>query len=130
MRKLTLFCGIVLFLVSQAAGQTTFGSITGAVTDPTGAVIPGAGVSVINDGTGIERKFTTSAGGVFNVPNLDVGRYRVSVTAPGFARYERTGLILSSNQVVNVDVRLELATTTTMTEVSAAAPFRAVIPAL
>jgi hypothetical protein len=108
--------------VSQAAGQTTFGSITGTVTDPSGGVIPGAGVAVTSEGTGIERKVTTSAGGVFNVPNLDVGRYRVTVTASGFARYERSGLVLSSNQVLNVDATLELSTTTTITEVRGAAP--------
>ncbi len=85
-----------LFFISQCAGQTTFGSITGAVTDQTGAVIPGATVSVANEGTHIERKVTTSTGGLFNVPNLDIGSYRVTVTAAGFARYERTGLTLLS----------------------------------
>lgn len=113
---------VSLWLTTAASGQTTFGSITGTVADPSGAVVPGASVSVNNEGTGIERKVTTSAGGLFNVPNLDVGRYRVTITASGFARYERSGLILSSNQVLNVDAGLELATTTTITEVRGAAP--------
>ncbi|PYT21184.1 MAG: hypothetical protein DMG57_39440, partial [Acidobacteria bacterium] len=106
MRKLAVCFTIFVFFVRQGAAQTTFGSITGAVTDQSGAVIPGASVSVTNAGTGIERTVTTSTGGLFNVPNLDVGSYRVTVIATGFARYERSGLALSTNQVLNVDARL------------------------
>jgi hypothetical protein len=113
---------MLLLFAAHAAGQTTFGSITGTVVDPTGAVVPSAAVSVINEGTGLERKLTTSTGGVFNAPNLDLGVYRVTVTAAGFARYERKGLVLSSNQVLNVDAELELATTATITEVREAPP--------
>ncbi len=122
MRQLTLLITMFLFFVSQAAGQTTFGSITGVVTDPSGAVVPGVTVSVTNEGTGLDRKVVTSSGGVFNVPNLDVGTYRVTVTATGFATYERSGLVLSSNQVLNIDASLKLETTATVTEVQAATP--------
>jgi hypothetical protein len=111
-----------LFFVSQAAGQTTFGSITGVVTDPSGAVVPGVTVTVTNEGTGLERKVTTSGGGVFNVPSLDVGTYRVTVNAPGFATFERSGVVLSSNQVLNINAGLTLETTVTVTEVRAATP--------
>ena len=122
MRQLTLLITMFLFFVSQATGQTTFGSITGVVTDPSGAVVPGVTVSVTNEGTGLDRKVVTSSGGVFNVPNLDVGTYRVTVTATGFATYERSGLVLSSNQVLNIDASLKLETTATVTEVQAATP--------
>jgi Carboxypeptidase regulatory-like domain/TonB dependent receptor-like, beta-barrel len=122
MRQLTLLITMLLFFVSQATGQTTFGSITGVVTDPSGAVVPGVTVSVTNEGTGLDRKVVTSSGGVFNVPNLDVGTYRVTVTAPGFATYERSGLVLSSNQVLNIDASLKLETASTVTEVQAATP--------
>ena len=67
MKLLTAFAVVFLCLTSPVFGQTTFGSITGTVTDPTGAVIPGAAVSVTNAGTGIERKVITSAGGVVDV---------------------------------------------------------------
>ena len=108
-------------LALPCAGQTTFGSITGTVTDPSGALVPAAAVSVTNEGTGGVRKVTASSGGVFNVPNLDLGTYRIVITAEGFARYERGGLTLSTNQVLNVDARLEMGTTATVTEVQAAA---------
>ncbi len=120
MKLSTLGAVVCLLLANPAFTQTTFGSITGTVTDPTGAVIPEASVSVANQLTGIERKVTTSAAGVFNVPNLDIGTYRVTVTASGFARYERPDLVLNSNQTLNVDARLELATTATVTEVRGA----------
>jgi hypothetical protein len=113
---------LFLCLTSLGVGQTTLSSITGTVTDPSGAVVPGANVTVTNEGTQIARQVTTGTSGVFNVPNLNVGTYRVTVTAPGFARYERGGLVLTANQVLNVDTRLELAATATVTEVRAATP--------
>src|SRR4029434_440804 len=100
---------------------SAFCFMTGSVTHPSGAVVPGVTVSVTNEGTGLERKVVTSSGGVFNVPNLDVGTYRVTVTATGFATSERSGLVLSSNQVLNIDASLKLETTSTVTEVQAAA---------
>ena len=68
---LRAFPGVFLFLclacVSPATAQTTFGSITGAVTDQTGSVIPGERVTVINEGNGAERRVETTNAGVFNV---------------------------------------------------------------
>ena len=59
--------------ISLGLSQSTFGSITGSVKDPTGSVVPAADVEVTNDGTGATRRVTTSSAGVFNVPNLDLG---------------------------------------------------------
>ena len=98
-----------LFAVSPGITQTTFGSITGVVTDPSGAVVPGAKVSIINEEQGMVRQADTGKSGTFSVPNLDVGTYRLRVSATSFAAYERTGLILSANQVLNVNVQLSLA---------------------
>jgi hypothetical protein len=109
-------------LVSPGVAQSTFGSVTGAVKDPTGAVVPSADVEVINDGTGTTRKVTTSSAGVFNVPNLDNGAYRVRVSAAGFTTYERGGLNLAANQILNLDVQLKLGATTSVLEVQAPSP--------
>jgi len=92
-------------------GQSTFGSVTGTVTDPSGAVIPAARVEVTNEGTGTTRDVTTSSAGVFNVPNLDIGTYKVKVTAKGFSPHERTGLHLTANQIVDLPISLTLGTT-------------------
>src|SRR5579883_2231794 len=71
-------------------GQTTSATITGTVTDPSGGVVPGAKVTVTNEGEGTVRDVTTGNTGVFSVPNLTVGRYRLHVTASGFAAYDLT----------------------------------------
>ncbi len=98
-----------LFALSPGTSQTTFGSITGVVTDPSGAVIPGAKVTVISEGQGMVRSAITGNGGAFSVPNLSVGPYRLQVSSSGFAQYDRSGLNLSANEVLNVNVQLTVA---------------------
>ena len=88
--KLAWLFAALLFSISLAHGQTTFGSITGAVPDPTGAVVPGAGVRV------------------FNVPNLEVGTYPVSITAAGFAFFEGGGLVLKRTPGWIRDSKMEI----------------------
>ena len=60
-----------LLFTSRSLAQSSSGSITGTVKDPTGSLVPAAEVEVINDGTGSTRRMTTSSAGVFNVPNLE-----------------------------------------------------------
>src|ERR1035437_10037794 len=108
---------ITALLPFPVAAQTTFGSVTGMVTDPSGAVIPAAIVIVTNEGTGLERHANTSDSGVFNVPNLNVGPYRVRVEAAGFQPQERTGLVLNANQVINVNIEMAVAAATATAEV-------------
>src|SRR5260370_34996089 len=99
---------LLLLGVSEVFGQTTFATITGTVTDPSGAVLPGAKVTVTSEGEGTVRDVLTGSTGVFTVPNLTVGTYRLHVTATGFGAHDRTGIILSANQVVNADVKMAL----------------------
>jgi hypothetical protein len=65
---------------------------------------------------------TTTSAGVFNVPNLDLGTYRVRVSAKGFNTYDHPNLVLEANQVVNLDVRLSLGTASNVVEVQGTAP--------
>src|SRR5712692_8303673 len=111
-----------LLFISLGLSQSTFGSITGSVKDPTGSVVPAADVEVTNDGTGSTRRVTTSSSGVFNAPNLDIGSYKVRVSGKGFTTYERGGLNLIANQIISVDVQLALGATTTLVEVRGASP--------
>jgi hypothetical protein len=99
-----------LFLLASLAGygQSTFGTITGTVTDPSGAVVPNATVIVTSEAEGAVREVSTGSTGVFAVPNLKVGGYRLQVNAAGFAGYNATGLNLNANQVLNADVKLSL----------------------
>src|SRR6201996_7966231 len=78
----------LLFLLLAAAGsvsaQTFRGTILGTVTDPSGAVVAGAQVTVKNTGTGLQRSTTTSGDGSYSLPELPIGTYDVTVTQAGF----------------------------------------------
>src|SRR5262249_59612183 len=85
MRRFHLLA-IVLCLVTsltRLAGQTTTGSIVGTVSDPSGAVIAGANITVTNINTGIAVKTTSDSAGDYVVTPLSVGRYSVTVEAAG-----------------------------------------------
>jgi hypothetical protein len=114
---------LIGFLFASASlAQSTFGSFTGSVKDPSGALVAAASVEVINEGTGATRKVTTSSAGVFNVPNLDIGNYRIRVSAKGFNSYDRTKLFLEANQIINLDIGLTLGGTIEVVEVQGASP--------
>ncbi len=113
---LSLFCPI--FTIS---GQTTTGAITGTVTDPSGAVVPNAQVTVLNEAEGTARQLTTNNSGTFTAPDLTVGTYKVRVNDPGFAQFESANLSLTANQVLNVDVHLSVAAAGATVEVAATA---------
>jgi hypothetical protein len=76
-----------------AVAQRPDGSISGTVKDPSGAVIPGAAVTITHDQTGAVRTSSTSAAGNYTVPSLLVGTYTVKIEATGFAAYTRTGTV-------------------------------------
>ncbi len=88
---------------SQVAGT---GSIQGTIQDATGAVIPGASVTITNVSTQTHRSVKTDASGVYSFPNIEIGTYTVSVSASGFETYQRTGIVLEvgSNIAVNVSM--------------------------
>ncbi len=112
----------LFFLAFPGAAQSTFGSITGMVSDPSGGMVPNAKVWVTNLGTQSVRETTTGTAGVYNVPNLDLGTYLLRVSADGFTTYERTGLRLVSNQVLNINVTLEVGATSSVVQVEGTAP--------
>jgi hypothetical protein len=111
-----------LLFTPIALAQSTFGSITGTITDPSGAIVPTADVLVTNEGTAITRRVTSSSSGLFNVPNLDTGTYTVHVSAKGFTPYDREGLVLMANQIINVDARLTMGASSQAVEVVGASP--------
>ncbi len=106
------------FLSPVLVGQTTTGTITGTVTDPSGAVVPQVTVTVVNPAEGSGRDVKTTNAGVFTAPNLTIGVYRVRVNSPGFAAFETPEMTLSANQVLNAEVHLTLASAGTTVQVS------------
>ena len=106
MRPRSLYT-LALFLAAVPSwSQSITGSITGIVTDASGAIIPGARIAVFNLGTGIRSAATVDATGNYNVPLLPRGDYRMEVSASGFKRFVREGLVLQVQQTARVDVQM------------------------
>jgi hypothetical protein len=91
----------------NAFGQTFSASITGTVTDPSGAVIPGARVQLTKVSTKDSRTAVTSGRGAYNFQNLLPGTYEIRASAQGFKEYVKTGLILRANTAASVDTQLQ-----------------------
>jgi len=111
MQKKSTIVGLLLIpllLAAAAHAQIRSATITGTVTDPTGAVVPRAQVIVTEEQTGVEYKTETTDAGLYTVPYLPAGTYRVVVTAPGFSEYRQTGIAVSVAQSVKVDVSLKV----------------------
>lgn len=112
----------VVFLPLIAFGQATFGTITGTVSDSTGAVVPNVTIEVTNEGTAIARSTTTDAAGNYVAPNLNAGVYRVHAKAAGFKTYLARGISLDALRTVRVDIALEVGEVGTEVTVQSAAP--------
>src|SRR5207249_1802750 len=100
----------VLFFLCVSASQAQIGTatITGRVTDATGAVVPGVAVTVVNTDTNFQFVTTTNADGLFRVQSLQPGPYRVSFQSAGFKRVVRENIILRVDDVLPVDTSLEV----------------------
>ncbi|HKT89716.1 MAG TPA: carboxypeptidase regulatory-like domain-containing protein [Candidatus Sulfotelmatobacter sp.] len=114
MKSSRVLLGMLLVLILSAAGwaQNT-GSITGTVKDPSGAAITGANVVVSNPEQGITRQMPTNSTGDYNQSALPAGKYDVTVTAPGFKKFQAKGVVLEVAEKARVDVTLEVGATTT-----------------
>ena len=116
---LLLCIGVSLLAVAQS---TTQGSISGTVFDQTNAVVPGAVVTVHNNGTNAEIKLTADASGFFKAPLVEPGNYTVSVKAQGFGGYKATNVTVFVGQPTNIKPVLTLGATTETVTVTAEAP--------
>lgn len=105
---LPIFGGILLF-TSGLSAQSTFGTISGVVTDPSSAVIVSGVVEAADANTHTVRAIVTNQAGLYSFPNLAPGNYTVSVAAPGFANAEQKGITLLAREELRVDFKLELA---------------------
>jgi hypothetical protein len=108
---------IIGLCCSYAVWASITGSISGLVTDPSGAVVVGAQVVAIETQTGIRTESTTDSKGFFDFPTLPIGKYDVEVRSPGFKTFRKTGVVIDANSAVRVDVTLQLGATTEKLEV-------------
>lgn len=119
------FAAAVLLLLSgsyrSALSQVLYGSVTGTVEDPSGAVVPGADVTITNQGTTQQTAAKADSQGRYSLLNLAPGTYNLRVTATGFRTTEQTGITVSPNIVGRIDVRLEVGNMSEQVSVSAQA---------
>lgn len=112
----------MLWSVGIAVAQSQTGRITGRITDPSGAAVAGVEVVATDEATGVATKGVSSATGVYAIPFLAPGRYRIEASHPGFKRYERRGVALGTSEVLPLDIELELGSVSETISVEAAAP--------
>ena len=119
-RRLALAGAFGLCGALVAWGAVT-GRISGTVKDPTGAVVPGAQITVLETLTGIKSATATDTAGYYSFPSLPVGHYDLEVKTSGFKDFRQTGLILDVNTALTVDIPLELGEASQEVTVNAAA---------
>jgi hypothetical protein len=120
--KLVVVLGLVLGLgLSNGYSQVLYGSIVGTVTDPSGAVVPGATVTATDVGTGQTRTDTSDQNGRFSLVNLLPDKYSLTVLAKGFRKLEQSSVQVTPNTVNRTDIRLEVGQETEQVNVSAEA---------
>ena len=112
---------LVLLFSGLALAQRDLGTITGTVTDPSGAAVPGATITITNDGTGESSKLQTSAAGDFTRPALLPGIYTVAAEAQGFRRASRQKVEVTPGGRVGVPFVMEVGQVTESVEVTAQA---------
>src|SRR5688500_3129633 len=119
-RWLWLLCA--LLFATNAAAQTTTGTIMGSVKDSTGAMLPGATVTATNVGTGFSRSATTDASGAYALRLLPLGDYKVEATLQSFKTFVQSGVSVEIGRNVRIDPVLELGGISEVIETVADAP--------
>lgn len=110
------------FGCSGLVAQTVQGVISGTVTDPSGAVVPNVMVTITNSGTGISQTAKTGTGGEYRFPLVPPGTYDIRIEASGFAAEKASGIVVQASQTVPFSVKLRLAGTQQLVEVTAQIP--------
>ncbi|MFN7933968.1 MAG: TonB-dependent receptor [Bryobacteraceae bacterium] len=116
MPRISLCVFLLPFLL---LAQSERGNITGTITDPTGAPVAGASVSIIQRETNATSKATTTDSGEYNILNLPPGAYRVVVSAQGFKQFVRPNVVLATSGTIRADAQLQLGQVSETIEVTA-----------
>jgi hypothetical protein len=105
---------VVLFCLSSARAQTVAGSITGEVTDQSGALVVGANVTAQNTATSVKTSVKTNAAGVYTIRFLPIGSYTVTIEAAGFSKQTVSAFALDIDQTAKINARLEIGSSVTI----------------
>ncbi len=122
LRFAVLLLAVFLLTPVSLLAQLGAGQIEGTVTDPTGAVIAGAKVTITSTTTGVARDLTTDSGGRYRAVALQPGAYTIRVESSGFATHERKGVDVVVGSTANADVKMQVAGSGETVTVESAAP--------
>ena len=110
---------VLIAFTACAIAQTSRGTVTGIVTDPSGSTVVNAAALLRNTQTGVTRDTTTNSAGVYRFDAVDPGPYTVNMKSAGFRAAQSAVFPVTANQLASVDIKLEIGETTSTVEVSA-----------
>lgn len=130
MRAIISFLGVLVLAVcslsavpaAHAQGVGDSGSLSGTITDPSGALVPKGTVTALESTRGVKLVVSVDANGQYRFGNLPPGTYDVTAQIAGFASLVQKGVVITVGQAANLDFHLQVATTSSVVEVSAAPP--------
>jgi len=117
-----ILLAVAVIAPSHLFAQSRTGTIRGTITDPSGAAIPGARVTVTNAATNVSQSSVTNEVGIFVVPFLPPGKYVIAAEKDGFKSLRRSGITLQVSDSLTIDLALELGGTAERVDVEATAP--------
>src|SRR5947209_14672846 len=117
-----LLCTSMALLSPPLLAQSTYGTVTGSVTDSSGAAIADAQVTLTNLGTSEKRTQSTGSDGLYSFVNLNPGRYKIEAEKTGFKHFTRPEVVVEVNQSARIDVTLQVGDVTQTVEVSGDTP--------
>ncbi|HWC00974.1 MAG TPA: carboxypeptidase-like regulatory domain-containing protein [Bryobacteraceae bacterium] len=118
-RNYLLVLAAVCLWSTNVQAQTDFSTIRGSVSDPSGSAVPGAKIALVEIETNLSREVVTTADGVYEIPYLTPGKYRLTATGVGFKTFVADNILITSRQTRRIDVTFELGAVGTEVTVSA-----------
>ena len=108
MRRFLIVLISFLLAASASFAQGNSGAITGTITDSAGALMPGVRIEARNNETGVPYQVASSTTGSYTISQLPAGKYRMSVSIPGFKPYTRTDIEVLDAQIIRIDIVMEM----------------------
>ena len=118
-RPCILAAALAAFFSVGAWSQTQLATVSGAITDPSGAVVPGVSVTIVSQGTGLKRSALTDTAGEYRFAGLPTGNYSLRIEKTGFQSQVREGVQLNSAAEVTINSQLAIGDLSQQTTVSA-----------
>src|SRR5438105_9340952 len=108
MKRFLFLCSLALLISTVCFSQSDRGTITGSVTDPAGAVVPGAHATARNTETGAIFETVTTSTGNYDILQLPAGIYELTIESSGFGKFVQQGIRVFVAQTARIDVTLQI----------------------